>query len=57
MQITLTNARTNAIALASRDYQRRRFDEVSQGIRQKLDYLTWLGVDVLWLSPVSTAGC
>jgi alpha-glucosidase len=23
-----------------------------QGIRQKLDYLQWLGVDALWLSPI-----
>lgn len=23
-----------------------------EGIRRKLDYLTWLGVDALWLSPI-----
>lgn len=23
-----------------------------EGIRRKLDYLDWLGVDALWLSPI-----
>jgi len=22
-----------------------------EGVRQRLDYLTWLGVDAIWLSP------
>jgi chemotaxis protein MotB len=38
------SVKTNAITLASRDYQRRRFDEVSQGIRQKLDSVAQVGV-------------
>ena len=37
------SVKTNAISLATRDYQKRRFEEVSNGIKQKLDSVAQVG--------------